>query len=230
MTTRKDLQAHLKATGRYFGEVDGLWGRLTESGILLMMTDGPDTKLTDADFQASASRLGVEFAAIKAVAAVEAAGAGFFAGRPLILPEPHRFSKATRGQYDRSNPQVSYPKWGSRPYPKSQDDRYKVLLQMIRLDVDAGFASASYGKFQIMGENHAACGYASPMAFAEAMARDEKTQLRAFEGFVATNGMLIHLRKRDWAGFARRYNGTAYAVNKYDVKLAAAYRAAGGRG
>lgn len=230
MTTRAELQAHLKATRRYAGAVDGLWGKLTEAGVLLMLTDGPDTPLTDADLRASAARLGCDFAAIKAVTVVEANGSGFFAGRPLILPEPHRFSKATRGRFDASNPQVSYPRWGSRPYPKKQDDRYKVLLQMIRLDVDAGFASASYGKFQIMGENHAACGYPNSMLFAEAMARDEPTQLRAFEGFVTNNGLLPSLRKLDWAGFARRYNGTAFAVNKYDQKLAAAYRAAGGRG
>lgn len=225
-----DLQTHLKATRRYAGEIDGKWGKLTEAGILLMLTDGPDTALTDRDLQASAARLGVEFASIKAVTVVEANGSGFFAGRPLILPEPHRFSRATRGRFDASNPMVSYPRWGSRPYPKTQDARYSVLLQMIRLDVDAGFASASYGKFQIMGENHEACGYPNSMRFAEGMARDEQTQLRAFEGFVTKNGLLPSLRKRDWAGFARRYNGTAFAVNKYDVKLAAAYRAAGGRG
>lgn len=228
--TLSELQAHLKATGRYAGAVDGKWGKLTEGGILLMLTDGPDTALTDADLQASAKRLGSEFAAIKAVTVVEANGAGFFQGRPLILPEPHRFSRATRGRFNASNPMVSYSRWGARPYPKTQDARYKVLLQMIRLDVDAGFASASYGKFQILGENHEACGYPNSMRFAEAMARDEQTQLRAFEGFVTANGLLPSLRKRDWAGFARRYNGTAYAVNKYDQKLAAAYRAAGGRG
>lgn len=227
--TLSELQTHLKQTGRYAGEVDGKWGKLTEAGILLMLTDGPDNTLTDADLQASAGRLQCDFASIKAVTVVEANGAGFFAGRPLILPEPHRFSRATRGRFDASNPMVSYPRWGSRPYAKTQDARYGVLLQMIRLDVDAGFASASYGKFQIMGENHEACGYPSSMLFAQAMARDEQTQLRAFEGFVTNNGLLPSLRKRDWAGFARRYNGSAFAVNKYDQKLAAAYRAAGGR-
>jgi hypothetical protein len=32
-----------------------------------------------------------------------------------------------------------------------------------------------------------------------------------------------YLRDKDWAGFARRYNGPAYAENKYDEKLSAAY-------
>ncbi len=218
------LQQHLKNTGRYTGQPDGLWGRLTEAAILTMLTDGPDTSLTEQDFKDSAARLGCEVAAIKAVCAVEANGSGFFAGRPKILPEPHCFSKWTKGKFDKSNPTLSYPKWGSRPYPKTQDLRYDQLLGMIRLDVDGGFACASYGKFQIMGENYKACGYASPMAFAEAMARDEKTQLRAFEAFITNAGLLQALRRKDWVAFARGYNGSAYAKNRYDVKLAQAYR------
>lgn len=31
------------------------------------------------------------------------------------------------------------------------------------------------------------------------------------------------LRNKDWATFARCYNGSGYAVNKYDEKLKAAY-------
>ena len=219
------LQQRLKATGRYSGAIDGSWGRLTEAAILTMLTDGPDTALVEQDFIDSAKRLGCAVSAIKAVCAVEANGSGFFAGCPLILPEPHRFSKWTKGKFDKTNPTVSYPKWGSRPYPKTQDLRYDQLLLMIRLDVDGGFACASYGKFQIMGENYAMCGFADPVAFAEAMARDEKTQLVAFENFVkAQPAMLKALRNKDWATFARLYNGSAYAKNKYDIKLAQADR------
>ena len=224
MTSLAQLQQHLKNTGRYSGAVDGLWGKLTEAGILIMLTDGPDTKLTEQDFVESAARLGVTPAHIKAVVAVESNGAGFFAGKPLILPEPHRFSKATGRAFDGSHPQISYPKWGTRPYPKTQDGRYDVLLQMIRLNVDAGFGSASYGKFQIMGENHKLCGYATTWQFAEAMARDERTQLMAFEHFIINTGLLAALKRGDWVAFARGYNGTGYAKNRYDVKLAQAFR------
>jgi len=218
------LQQHLKNTGRYHGAVDGLWGRLTEAAILTLLTDGPDTSLTEQDFVDSAKRLDVTPAHIKAVVAVESSGAGFFAGRPLILPEPHRFSKWTKGRFDRTHPLISYPKWGTRPYAKTQDARYDQLLGMIRLDVDGGFAAASYGKFQIMGENHKLCGYDTPMAFAEAMARDERTQLRAFEQFIINTGLLPALRRGDWVSFARGYNGTGYAKNRYDIKLAQAFR------
>jgi hypothetical protein len=219
----KDLQHYLKITNRYTGALDGLWGRLTEAAILTMLTDGPDTSLTDKDFVDSAARLGCAVSAIRAVCAVEANGAGFFEDRPKILPEPHRFSKWTGHKFDKSNPTVSYRSWGDRPYPKTQDLRYDQLLKMIRLDVEGGFACASYGKFQIMGENYKMCGYTSPVLFAEAMARDEKTQLRAFENFVmAQPAMLKAIRNKDWKTFARLYNGSGYAKNQYDVKLAQA--------
>ncbi len=219
------LQQHLKNTGRYHGAVDDKWGRLTEAAILTMITDGPDTALSEKDFVDSAARLGCSVAAIKAVCAVEANGSGFQAGRPKILPEPHRFSKWTNRRFDKSHPTISYPSWGARPYPKTQDLRYDQLLKMVRLDVDGGFACASYGKFQIMGENHLACGYSNPVLFAEAMARDEPTQLRAFESFIKANKTLHQaLIKGDWKTFARIYNGSGYAKNQYDVKLAQAVR------
>lgn len=226
--TLSDLQEFLKATGRYAGAVDGLWGRLTEAAILLALTDGPDTALTEADYVESAKRLGVTPAHIKAVMKVEANGAGFFAGRPVILFEPHRFSRATKGRFDRSNPKVSYPKWDASRYPKTQDARYDQLLEAVSLDVDAGFASASYGKPQIMGENFRACGFDNPFAFAVAMARDEARQLRAFEGFIRSVGLLPALKASDWTAFACGYNGSAFRMNKYDDRLRAAFASFGG--
>ena len=227
--TLKDLQEALKCSGRYAGEVDGLWGRLTEAAILLAMTDGPDTRLTEADYTESAERQRIPVNYVKAFAFVEAAGDGFSReGRALILPEPHRFSKATGHRFDGKFPSISYPSWGMRPYPRTQDARWDLLLKMIRLDVDAGFGSASYGKFQIMGENHGLCGYPSAFAFAEAMARDERTQLAAFERFLEATGVGRALRAKDWDTAFRRYNGTAYRKNRYKERFLEEVRRLGG--
>lgn len=229
-----DLQQHLRQTGRYAGTVDGLWGRLTEAAILLALTDGPDTALCDADFEQAGRDLQVQPAAIRAFWKTEANGAGFQDGRPKILPEPHRFSRNTQGRFDASYPKISYRKWGTRPYVKTQDERYDQLLQMVRLDIDAGFASASYGAPQIMGENFAMCGYDSSFAFAEAMARDEATQLRAFGKFVEAAGILpflhrVNLNATSWEPVAMRYNGTGYRQNSYHSKMASAFAQFGGR-
>lgn len=222
MSNAHDLQTLLRDTGRYAGPIDGDIGRGTKDAILRGFEDGPDTPLSEADFIASSRRLAVDVSKIKAIAAVEAAGAGFQAGMPKILPEPHRFSKLTRGRFDASHPTLSYRRWGARPYPKFQADRYALLLEMIDLDPWAGFQAVSYGKFQLLGEHFATCGYPTPWHFAFAQAFDEATQLKCFEAFIKANGILNPLRAGMWAEVARRYNGPAYRKNQYDVKLAQA--------
>lgn len=222
MSHAHDLQLLLRDTGRYVGPIDGDIGRGTKDAILRGFEDGPDTPLGPGHFRASALRLGVDACKIAAIAEVEAAGAGFFAGMPKILPEPHRFSKLTQRRFDRSHPTLSYPRWGTRPYPKTQAARYDLLLEMIDLDPWAGFQAASYGKFQLLGEHYATCGYPTPWHFAFAQAVDEETQLKCFEAFMKANGIVQPLRQGRWAEVARRYNGPAYAKNQYDVKLARA--------
>lgn len=41
--------------------------------------------------------------------------------------------------------------------------------------------------------------------------------------FIKSAGLQDELMSRNWAGFAKGYNGPAYAQNAYDVKLAQAY-------
>lgn len=228
MTSKAEFQTELKQSGRYHGAIDGDFGALTAAAILTALTDGPDTPLYLPDYQAAAARLACPIENVIAIARVEANGSGFQNGRPKILFEPHRFHKLTGGRFAYLHPSLSYPKWGTRPYPKTQDGRYEQLLDAIDLDIDAAFSATSFGKFQILGENHQRCGYAKPHRFAFAMARDERTQLRAFELFIAhpNVGVLHHLRLGNWQEVARRYNGSAYAKNRYDVKLAQAAAAA----
>jgi hypothetical protein len=166
----RQLQSYLKDTGRYHGFIDGDFGPLTKQSILSAMEDGPDTPLSEQSYRASAARLGIKPAYIMAFAEVEANGAGFERGVPKILFEPHRFSKLTRHAYDASNPKVSYATWNPRGYPKRIDDRYTQLLEAVSLDPWAGFCAASYGKFQILGENFKACGYDTPWNDRESLA------------------------------------------------------------
>jgi hypothetical protein len=55
------------------------------------------------------------------------------------------------------------------------------------------------------------------------MYKDEGQHLKAFSGFIKSNKLEKYLQKKDWAGFAKRYNGPAYAQNKYDIKMKEAY-------
>jgi hypothetical protein len=221
---RRVLQQFLRDTGRYGGEVDGLCGPFTRNAILQAMEDGPDTPLALQDYIDSGGRLGCHPAYVLALAEVEAQGAGFDGGFPKILFEPHVFCRLTNGRFNGNHPAISYTKWGTRPYPKRTPDRYTQLLEAVGLDVHAGFSSASYGKFQLMGFNHHACGYDNPWAMAFAMAFDEPTQLKAFEGFIRHAGLLRSLQNGNWIAVAKGYNGSAYAAHAYDKRLAQAAR------
>ena len=216
------LQRRLVARG-YALSIDGAYGPKTRAAVLAAMTDPVDRAITDADVKALAESWQVEPATIYAVREVEASGAPFIAGRPPILFEPHRFSRATGRRYDGSHPSFSYRDWNPKKYPASQDARYGQLLDAIALDPDAAFASASYGAFQILGENFEVCQETDPCAFAFAEAMGEDAQLKHFARFCASNQLVPALRRHDWATFAKGYNGTAYKANRYDERLAAAY-------
>ncbi len=55
------------------------------------------------------------------------------------------------------------------------------------------------------------------------MNKNEGEHLAAFGRFIIANNLTKYLKNKDWANFARRYNGPGYKQNKYDEKLARAY-------
>lgn len=180
-------------------------------------------KLTDADWTRAAQLLGCEPAVIRAVAAVESAGDGFLAdGRPKILFEAHVFSRLTDHKYDASHPEISSPIWNRKLYAGGEGEHIR-LGGAYSLDRDAALQSASWGKFQLMGFNWRRCGFTSLQAFIDAMQKSEGEHLTAFCHFVKSSGLDDELRRRDWMGFARGYNGTSFALNHYDTRLAKAF-------
>jgi hypothetical protein len=91
------------------------------------------------------------------------------------------------------------------------------------LDRNAALKSASWGRFQIMGFNHVLAGHPTVDLFVDAMHRSESAHLDAFGAFLRSTGLADSLKNKDWAKFAKGYNGPAYADNKYDIKLEHAY-------
>lgn len=221
--THADLQRELARLGAYKGAIDGKFGPQSRAALIAALKAGPDTPLGPEDWRRAAVALGVDTPTVRAVATVEAAGAGFEAGKPKILPEPHRFHRLTGGRFGGTHPELSYAAWGARPYPRTAGERYERLARMVALDVDAGLKAVSWGAFQILGENHAACGYLTPWAMALDLSLTEGDHIDAFVAFVRAKGLDAALRRRDWAAFARGYNGPAFRANRYDEKLRAAY-------
>lgn len=178
--------------------------------------------LTHDDYARAAELLGVEVAALKAVAQIEAPYGGFLnTDEPRILYERHIFSRLTRGRYDARWPDISNPRPGGYVGGYAEHIR---LQRAVDLDRDAALQSASWGKFQIMGFNYAACGCRTLQEFINLVYRSEQAHLALFVNFLRSRGLVKYLRNKDFAGFARWYNGPAYAKNRYDVRLRAAYR------
>jgi len=221
------LQILMRRMGTYAGNLDGDFGPASRAAVINLLTSKQPADYTVQDLEEAAANLGCEARTLKAVIRVESGGRGFSSeGLPVILAEPHVFSRLTQHRYDAGYPALSYPTWDRSKYPKTQQARWDQFSRMVGLDVDAGFAAASYGLFQILGCNYAACGFNDSFEHALAHSVDEECQLAAFQNFVRANGMVPALQKRDWATFARKYNGPGYAANKYDQRLAAAYAAA----
>jgi hypothetical protein len=195
----------------------------TSGDFLASLRRQNNAALTRADFEAVAARLGCEWEAAAAVAEVESGPLGGFAadGRPVILFERHLFSRKTNSQFDAAHPGVSNRTPGG--YPRSQADRWNQVAEAYALDPEAALQSASYGRFQVLGQNYPNLGMANAHEYVAKLARSERDQLDAFEGFVRANGLADELRDKRWADFARRYNGPAYAENQYDTKMAQAY-------
>lgn len=180
--------------------------------------------LNEQDYANAALKLQTGVAEIKTVATVESAGKGFQAnGEPRILFERHKFHAYTGGKYSASNPDISNPKAGG--YSSSSEGEHLRMAKAASLDRNAALMAASWGKFQVLGYNWKSLGYSSLQAFINDMYESEGKQLDSFVRFVKVNGLDGALRNHQWAAFAKGYNGSNYAINKYDVKLAVAFKA-----
>ena len=177
--------------------------------------------LTNEDYARAARELKCDVAAIRAVVDVESLGGGYQRdGRPKILFERHCFHRDTKGRWSNLYPHISAQRPGGY---KGGPREYARLEQAMLLDRTAALRSASWGAYQIMGFNHRSVGFNSVEDFVAAMVESSARQLHAFLAFIRTNRLERYLRKRDWARFARGYNGPSYRINRYDQKLASAY-------
>ncbi len=188
--------------------------------------------LTEADYQSVAKQLGVEAAAIHAIVAIETGKnhRGFnpsgstvinfdlpvfkrAAARKGINLAPHAKSTALQS--------VNIAKYGDQ-----QAAQHARLEAAMAIDSITAIESTFWGMFQIGGFNWKLCGAKSPADFADRMNRSEYDQLLLFANYIRNTGLLTHLRDKNWAAFARIYNGPSYAARKYHTRMATAYKKA----
>ena len=186
-------------------------------------------KLTTEQIQTIAKENNIPYTALRAVIEVECKGSGFNSDNtPVILFERHIFrrqliangQKALADRLVKERPDLCYTSMGAYGKYSQQHDR---MAQASKYDRTSALESASWGIGQVMGFHWKSLGYPSLQSFVNSMYRDEVSQLDAMIRFLKVNNLDCHLRTLNWAAFAKGYNGASYAVNKYDVKLAAAY-------
>ncbi len=204
---------------------DSLSGALAECEQLNFPADTIIT-LTEQDFEEVAKKLGVEVAAIKAVVDIEAGKThqGFVApGKPLINFDLTMFRRfATRrgvnpSKYSKSHSIIFTSSKGS------QTRAHRRLEAAKTINSNAAIEGTFWGMFQIGGFNWKKCGADNLDDFVTKMSRSERDQLDMFAEFITNAGLLKHLQKKNWAAFARGYNGPSYARRGYHTRMASAY-------
>lgn len=187
-----------------------------------------DRLLGQRDLEWAADELKVPVAAVMAVNEVESRGSGFFSnGRPAILFERHIMARRLRhhgidpAPYVASAPDLVNTSPGG--YAGGVRE-YERLERAQQIHHDSALESASWGLFQIMGFHWQHLEYDSARHYVECMHRGERAHLDAFVRFIQKDTVLLSsLRHQQWDRFARRYNGPAYARNRYDVRMAQAF-------
>lgn len=210
--------------------VDGIIGPKTYAHILESIKSSIKL-ITEQDFINAAKELDCDINAVKAVQKVETGGRSGFNdnGTPKILFEGHIFWSQLQKvginpmNYEIKYSSVLYKHWTKNKYFGGEKE-YLRLTKAKNISIIAANKSASWGMFQIMGMNYAACGEPTIDGFINKMYESEGAQLELFVNFIKHNRkMWDALKNQNWAIFASYYNGPGYKENQYDAKLKAAY-------
>jgi hypothetical protein len=178
---------------------------------------------------AAAGEVGVDPAALLAVAEVESGGKAFalVEGRrePVIRFEAHYFDRRLAGEKRdlARRAGLASPKFGGVVNPRSQAARWRMLERAAAIDRKAACESTSWGLGQIMGAHWVWLGYPGIEALVGEARDGAAGQAKLMARYIEKAGLAEALRERDWEKFARGYNGPKYRRNAYHLKIRAAY-------
>ncbi len=186
---------------------------------------GPATGLDDEAIEAAARKIGCQVAAVRAVIDVESRGGFLPDGRFKILFERHYFSpRLTKRQVRWHRALISRTPNGAATKAGRKAEYERAWPARSSSTATRLCSTGQLGRVPDHGRQSIGCA-GSPMLriSVEAMVSGAPAQLDAFVSFIQKTGLADEMVRRDWAGFARGYNGPAYKANKYDEKLAAAF-------
>lgn len=251
--TKNNPAVRTKTTKGRHGESVMAIGVVLPQKLLDYMAAYDGQPITEGQWKEFAKNLECEVNVLKAIAIVESGGRSAFwvvndqAGHKVHAPkinfERHTFSRLTSRRYDQTNPDISWRKaylsrskapvgspnaslHDKRVDPEDLYDEHQAYMRLVKawsLDEAAAIQSTSWGKFQIMGENHKRCKVGLD-DFVSKMCRNEAGQVELLANFIRNQRPLWEaVKAKDWARIAKYYNGDQYKNYDYDTKLKQAY-------
>lgn len=201
-------------------------------------------KVSKEEISKIAESIGTDYASLMAFISVESGGSGFDpkTGKIIIQFEPSWFRRLAiveLKEYQRLKIRFDSGKILAGAEKKLLDNWNKVLANKVEgqvaewLAFNAAFAinpriamlSTSIGLMQIMGFNFDSCGFKTVNEMWDDFKTGEAAQIRGGAEFIKSKNLLHEaLLNRNWSRVAYYYNGSNYAVNKYDIKMEAAHK------
>lgn len=169
-------------------------------------------KLTDLQVQELAKFAGYDYAALKAIIAVESGGSGFsqLTGKILIQFEPHWFQKYTGRRISNG--------------VENQTKEWIAFNEAYKYDPEAAMLSTSIGMMQVMGFNYKACKFKSVHEFWKFNQESEFNQVQCAIRFIKSKPPLdLAIKEKNWNRVAYYYNGELFKKFNYHNKLRIAY-------
>ncbi len=180
--------------------------------------------------------LGIEKEVALATMMVESGGKGFDdKGRLIIRFETHIFKRELKNDevYNKHfrdnnfrNQQFYDPdtkQWVNLHQKDGQDLEWKAFNIARKINEDAAYKAISMGAPQILGINYAIIGYDSAKEMFQYFSEDIRYHIFGFFDFIKSDVRLLSaIQKKDFASFAKIYNGSGQ-VSYYSKAIRTAY-------
>lgn len=186
-----------------------------------------------ATIKSYASRYSIDENVLGGFILVESSGSGFSNGKLKIRLENHHFLTGDAAVYKGKYFDYGSPTYTGHVYRKNPADAWMKCHQnqtqehdafslAVSLNSTKAYEAISMGLAQIMGSNHARCGYSSAKEMYDAFAASEAVQLEGFIKFITSDSKLLKAcQNKDYRTMAALYNGQAN-VDDYAPKIEAA--------
>ncbi|MEL6479344.1 MAG: N-acetylmuramidase domain-containing protein [Pseudomonadota bacterium] len=133
----------------------------------------------------------------------------------LLGPGPARDRAVEEG--------LASERFGEIDPPRSRSARLAQLMDAMQIDQDAALQATSWVGNTILGETWVAEGLGDAADLARIAVTSEADQIEALLRTLEAGGNLGYLRREDWHGFFRSFNGPGYMQYDYVERAAAEY-------